>query len=72
MRVGEWLLLFKFRLIMFDGAAEMFFMLLVDTNIIVVKIDQRSLLICGKKVVFPVIVDPLERFNWVIVKRWWT
>jgi hypothetical protein len=48
---------------MFDGAAEMFLMLFVDSNVVVVKVDQRSFLVRCKEVIFSVIVDPFERLN---------
>ena len=66
----ELFLLLELRLIMFDGAAEMFLMLLVDSNVVVVKVDQRSFLIRCKEVIFPVIIDPFERLNRVVVERW--
>jgi hypothetical protein len=59
----ELFLLFELRLIMFDGAAEMFLMLFVDSNVVVVKVDQRSFLVRCKEVIFSVIVDPFERLN---------
>lgn len=55
---------------MFDGATEMFFMFLlrVQSDIVVIKIDQRCFLVGSEEVVFPVVVGSLEGLDGVIIE----
>ena len=52
-----------FRFLMFDSAAEMLLLFLMNPNVSILKIDQGSFLIGGKKMIFPIIINPLERLN---------
>lgn len=66
------LFILKFRFLVLDSATEMFFMffLSVQSNIIIVEIDQRSLFVRSKEVILSVIVGPFEGFDRVVVEGW--
>ena len=56
---------------MFDSAAQMFFMsFVVDSDVVVVKVYERSFFVSGKKVIFSVVVHSFERLYRIVVKSW--
>lgn len=57
------LLFLNFRFIMFDGTAQMFLMLFIDSNIIVIQVNQRSFLVRSKEMIFSIIVNSFERLH---------
>ena len=61
--IDKILLFLIFSFLMFDSTAKMFLMFFMNPNISILKIDQWSLLISGKKMIFSIIINPLERFN---------
>jgi len=68
------ILVFKFWILMLYCATQVFliFFVLVDSNIVIIKIDKRSFLVCRKKMVLFLVVSPFKRLNRTIVKVGWT
>lgn len=66
--------LLKLRLLVLNCTIEVFliFLIVVDPNIIIIKVDQRSLLIRCKKMVFFLIINSFKWLDWTVIKWRWT
>ena len=61
-------------LLLLDSTTEMFFMffIILDSDIIIIKINEWSFLIGSKKVIFLLIIDSFERLDSIIIERRWS
>ena len=68
----KYFLFFDFIFFVFDCTTQMFFMFLLrmNTNIVIVKINKRSFLLRTKKVIFSIIIHSFKWLHCRIVKRW--
>ena len=66
------LFFFNLILLMLNSTTKMFLMFFMYPYVIIIKINQRSFFIISKKVILPIIINPLKWFHRIIIKMRWT
>lgn len=63
----------EFGILVFDGATEMFLILFVfvDSDIVVIQIDERSFFVGREEVILLFIVGSFKGLHRAIVEIWW-